>query len=56
MASTPKIVRKRHKESEHKIRKGLKEHLPHAAKPIMKEHKKTVKKAKSKFKELGGKY
>ena len=56
MAATPKPVRARHKEAEMKIKKGLKKPVPHAAKAVMKSHKKTVKEAKSKFKELGGKY
>jgi hypothetical protein len=57
MAATPKPVRKRHKEASLKNKAGLKKHLsPAAAKSTMKEHKKTVKQSKAKFKALGGKY
>ena len=56
MAATPKAVRARHKSKELEIKHKLKKHVPETARMIMKGHKSTVKKAKSKFKEMGGKY
>ncbi len=58
MAATPKPVRKRHKASNLEIKKKLDRVIPEKpkAKAIYKAHTEHVKKKKSEFKKMGGKY